>query len=213
MSRRRGIDVSKWQGRIDWHRLSQDDIHFAIIRIGYGSADGTSTKDAYFHENVHKALESSIHIGIYFYTYARTVQAARREAEWVIHELKPYLGRISYPIAFDIEDPSLEALGKQKNTDITKEFCHTIEKAGYYAMYYTYLSFLENYLEYERLREYDLWLADYTHARPKNYHYGIWQYSDDGKIDGTHGHTDMDESFYDYPEIIKKAGLNGYNIR
>lgn len=211
MARRRGIDVSKWQGRINWHLVAKDDIHFAMIRIGYGSPDGNSTRDAYFHENIRGALEHGIHTGIYYYTYAHTVQAAKKEADWVIHELKPYRGRLTFPVAFDIEDASLESFSRQKNTDITREFCQTLEKAGYYAMYYTYLSFLENHLEHDRLKEFDLWLAEYTHDRPVQYRYGMWQYSDDGKIDGTHGHTDMDESFRNYPEIIQNAGLNGFH--
>lgn len=211
MAKIRGIDVSKWQGHIDWKKVSRDDIHFAMIRIGYGSADGHATRDSYFLENIRRALDANMNVGIYFYTYARSAHASRHEAEWVIHELRPYLGKLTYPIAFDIEDQSLQSLGKEKNTAVTREFCHTIEKAGYYAMYYTYLSFLENFLEHDKLHEYDLWLADYSHDRPYDYHCGIWQYSDDGKIDGTHGHTDMDESFHDYPEIIKKAGLNGFS--
>lgn len=211
MARRRGIDVSKWQGRIDWDRVSQDDIRFAMIRIGYGSSDGTATRDSFFERNIRRALDANIPVGVYFYTYARSRQAVKREAEWVIRELRRYLGRISYPIVIDIEDSSLEDLGKRVNTDHVKEFCDALKDAGYYAMYYTYLSFLEEFLEYDRLREYDLWLADYSSDSPHRYDYGIWQYSDDGRLHGIRGHVDMNESRKNYSAIIKEAGLNGFD--
>ncbi len=211
MRRKRGIDVSKWEGRIDWREAARDDVHFAMIRVGYGSPEGDAVRDSYFRENIRRALKHGVHTGIYFYTYAQSVPAAHREAEWVIRELEPYSGRLTYPVAFDIEDTSLENLGRSKNTDMVREFCNTLRDAGYYAMYYTYLSFLGEFLEYERLTDYDLWLADYTEEANSQYRYGMWQYSDEGRIRGIRGHTDLDISFRDYPSIIKKAHLNGFH--
>lgn len=208
--KRRGIDVSKWQGKIDWRKIASDDVHFAIIRIGYGSPDGSCTLDSYFHKNIRSALDNNINTGIYFYTYAQSDEAVRREAEWVIKELEPYRGRLLFPVAFDIEDESLERLNRSTNTDMTGHFCRKLEEAGYYAMYYTYLSFLENHLDYSRLSSYDLWLADYSRDRPSGYNYGIWQYTDDGRLDGTRGYTDFDHAFKDYPAIIRGNGLNGF---
>lgn len=208
--RRRGIDVSKWQGQIDWHEVKRDDIRFAMLRIGYGSADGTARRDPFFSRNIKEALEVSMPVGVYFYSYARTKEAAKREADWVIRELEPYRGRILYPIAMDIEDNSLEDLGKRANTEHVKEFCNTLHDADYYPMYYTYLSFLESFLEYDSLREYELWLADYSYDAPHTYDYGMLQYSDDGRIRGIRGNVDLDESRKDYPAIIQKEERNGF---
>ncbi|MCD7824515.1 MAG: glycoside hydrolase family 25 protein [Clostridiaceae bacterium] len=208
MRTRRGIDVSKWQGRIHWRRLQREKIQFAMIRIGFGSSDGECTRDSYFRQNMDHALEAEIDAGVYFYTNARTESSARREADWVIRELRPYYGKLSYPVALDIEDSSLESLSREENTNNVRTFCQAIREAGYYPMYYTYLSFLENFLRYDRLGEYDLWLAAYTSEAPHQYRYDMWQYSDRGRLDGIHGYTDLDHSFRNYPAIIRQSRDN-----
>lgn len=210
MKRIRGIDVSKWQGTIDWTAAAFDNVRFAMIRLGCGSAKAAPSMDSRFRENIKNALANHIPAGVYFYTYAKTPEAAVREAGWTVNQLTPYLGRISYPIALDIEDEVLSSQSKRENSAIVSAFCGVLEEAGYYAMYYTNLDFLENHLDYESLRRFDLWLAEYDTASPSDYDYGIWQYSSEGTIQGIQGFTDLNDSRRDYPAMIQKTGRNGF---
>ena len=136
-----GIDVSKWQGNIDWKKVKADGIDFAMIRLGYGSADGKSCGiDSYFEKNVANAIAAGVDIGCYFYSYALSVDAAKREAEYVVGVLSKYKGVFTYPVAFDLEDKSQVALGKNVLTDMVIAFGDTIEKAGYYCSLYSNLN-------------------------------------------------------------------------
>ena len=113
----KGIDVSKWQGSIDWTRVARDGVKFAMVRLGYGSKDGTTCGvDGYYQRNVEEALKNGIAVGCYFYSYALSVEAVKREAAFVIQQLAQYKGRILYPIAFDIEDNSQASLGRSTLT-------------------------------------------------------------------------------------------------
>ena len=115
----KGIDVSKWQGEIDWNKVKADGIKFAMIRLGYGSADGNSCGlDGYFEKNVSNALKAGINIGCYFYSYATSVAAAKKEAAYVVNVLQKYKGVFTYPVAFDLEDKTQQGLGKTVLTDM-----------------------------------------------------------------------------------------------
>ena len=119
--------------------------------------------------------------------------------------------QLEYPIALDIEDRTMLSLNSRQRTDIVKAFCSEIEKAGYYAMFYCNLNWLNNYLyKEELLPKYDLWLAQCNVPAPA-VSCGIWQKSDKGYISGISGNVDIDIAYKNYPEIMKQKGLNGFS--
>ena len=203
--KRYGIDVSKWQGNIDWNRAKKV-IDFAMIRAGYGKEK--SQVDKCFHTNIKNAQANGVPVGVYWYSYARTVEEAKTEARVCLDTIKGY--KLEYPVVFDIEDSSQITLSKQVLTDICKAFCSEIEKAGYYAMIYANCNWLRNHLySDELLAKYDLWLAHW-HVKEPAYECGIWQTTDKGIIDGISGNVDLNTAFKDYPGIMKSKGLNGF---
>ena len=120
----KGIDVSVWQGKIDWKKVRASGIVFAMIRVGYGSSQGNDCKmDTYFKANVEGALAAGVEVGIYFYSYAKSAQAAAREAAWVVEQIAPYKGRILYPVAYDLEDSKQAGLGRDVLTAMVTAHC------------------------------------------------------------------------------------------
>lgn len=201
----KGIDVSEHQGTINWPNVAAAGIEFAIIRAGYGK--NVHQTDKYFHENMKAAQAAGIKCGAYHYSYAKTVDDAKREADFFLRLIKDY--KLEYPVAFDIEDPTQKALGKQRITDIVLTFCDTVEKTGYYTMVYTYLDFLRNYFDMAKIGRFALWLAQWGVSKP-SMTCGIWQYTSDGSVLGINGRVDMNISYADYTPIIKQKGLNGF---
>lgn len=204
---KKGIDVSKWQGTIDWDKVKKAGIDFAMIRAGFGKE--STQIDKCFLYNIKHAQANGISVGVYWYSYAKTVEEAIQEAKVCLSIIKPY--KLEYPVAFDIEDYSQMNLSKRLKTDICKAFCNTIEKAGYYAAIYVNCNWLDNHLyQEELLAKYDLWLAHWNADKPK-YNCGIWQTTDRGLVDGINGCVDLNTSFKDYPSIMKTKKLNGFN--
>lgn len=208
----KGIDVSKWQGAINWQKVSGDGVKFAMIRLGYGSKDGIACGvDSYFHKNVEGALANGIAVGCYFYSYGMSVEAVKREAAFVLNQLEKYKGRILYPIAYDLEDVSQESLGKQTLTDMVTAFCSAVESAGYYATFYSNPNWLTYKLDTAALARFDLWLAQWGSAPTyKGHSFGMWQSSCKGRVAGITGDVDMNTAYYDYEARIKTDKLNGY---
>ena len=204
----KGIDVSKWQGGVNWNEVKKDSTEFAILREGWGKKSPTQI-DKRFKENYEGAKAAGIPIGCYHYSYADSVDDAKREAEFCLENIRGL--KFEYPVCFDIEDREMLKLSNRQRTDIVKAFCGEIEKAGYYAMFYCNLNWLNNYLyKDELLPKYDLWLAQWNIDKP-SCTCGIWQYSSTGKIDGIDGNVDLDVSYKNYPEIMQSKGLNGFN--
>ena len=203
----KGIDVSKWQGVIDWQKAKNDGVEFVIARSGYGKESPTQ-KDKTFEANYAGCKANGIPIGTYHYSYADSVNDAVLEAQFCLKNISGK--QLEYPIIFDIEDKEQLKLSTRQRTDIVKAFCETIENAGYYAMFYCNLNWLNNYLyKDELINKYDLWLAQWNVAQPA-FSCGIWQKSETGKIDGISGNVDLNEAYKDYPAIIKNKGLNGF---
>lgn len=202
----KGIDVSKWNGVIDWAKVKAAGVQFAMLRGGYGKT--ATQKDPKFEQNYKNAKAAGIPVGVYHYSYAKTVDDAVREANFCISYLKGK--QFEYPVAFDIEDNTQANLGKATLTAITKAFCEELEKAGYYAIIYASKYWLDSKLDMVALKDYDVWVAQWggkcTYGRP----YGMWQYSDKGTIPGINGRVDLNEAYKDYPHIMKANGLNGY---
>ena len=203
----KGIDVSKHQGKIDWHRVKNSGVDFAILRAGYGKYD--NQKDERFEENYSNAKNAGIKLGAYHYSYAKSVDDAKKEAEiflkWISRK------QFEYPVAFDVEEKSQSDKGKQFVSDVIRAFCETVEKAGYYVCVYSNKYWLDNYVDDDCKRKYDTWLAQWSDKATYGGNYGIWQYSSQGEIDGISGRVDLDESYKDYSLIIKSNGLNGFS--
>ena len=199
----KGIDVSVWQGAIDWKRVKKAGVQFAIIRSSY-SVDKV---DKMFQYNITEAQKAGVMVGVYHYCYALTVEQAREEAKFFIETIKPY--KIDYPVMFDFEDNSQVKLGKNKLTEIALAFMDEIEKAGYYGMIYSYKNWLTDNLDMNRLSKYEVALAQWDIASPTyTGSYGIWQYSCKGIVSGIQGDVDLDISYKDYAKIIREGGYN-----
>lgn len=200
-----GIDVSDWQGVIDWSAVANNDIKFAILKaVGTSSEKGIYISD-YWESNYQGAKDNNIKVGAYLYTYAFNKTEAEEELTYLLKALK---GKsFEYPIYIDVEDSSLyQNCTVDEITDTVKYLCERLKEEGYFPAVYTYANFAKNYLNMGRLAEYDLWIADYT--APVDYmgDYTIWQYSSSGAINGIDGRVDMNISYKDYATLL--AGNN-----
>lgn len=197
-----GIDVSKWNGDIDWSKVKKAGVEFVLISCGTSQSSIDS-----FEKNYKGAKNNGIMVGVYRYSYAKTEESAVKEAQSLLNNIKGK--QFEFPIVYDIEDSSISVLSKEQKTNLCKAFCRTIENAGYYAMIYCNLNWYNSHLNKDQLSKYDLWLAQWNVAQP-DIECGIWQMSDKGKIDGISGNVDMNMSFKDYPKIMIEKGINGY---
>lgn len=197
---KKGIDVSTWQKNIDWQAVKSSGIDFAMVRSGYGRG-GKNQIDDKFKDNIIGAQKAGLDVGVYHYSYAKSVNDAIVEAEFCLSIINGY--KLTYPVAFDIEDNSMKNLSKRELTDICKAFCNKIEQEGYYASIYANVDWLNNYLySDELLNRYDLWLAQWDTQIP-GFDCGIWQYSSNGSVNGINGRVDLNIAYKDYPSIIK----------
>lgn len=202
----KGIDVSQWQGHIDFEKVKKAGIDFVIIRAGYGKY--IKQKDPMFEENYSKARAAGLNIGAYWYSYADSVASAEQEAAVCLEAIKDK--KFEYPVYFDLEEQSQFAKGKNFCSSLVTAFCDKIEKAGYFAGLYISRSPLQTYITDTVAKRYALWIAEYGSKCNYSGDYGMWQYTADGRINGVNGNVDMDISYVDYPTIIKAKGLNGY---
>lgn len=206
MSVYKGIDVSKWQGRIDWSLVKNDGVQFAMIRSTFGW--GKENVDILFDTNYENAKKVGVPVGTYHYSYARTPEEAVKEAEHCYSVIKGKT--FEYPVAFDMEESGVAALGKKKISQIAKAFCEKMESYGYYVCIYANKHWLDNYFEDEIFENYDIWLAQWTDKPTFQKPYGIWQKSSKGSVNGINGYVDLNESYKHYPSIMKINGLNGF---
>lgn len=200
----KGIDVSKWQGTVNWSEVKESGQKFVIIREGYGKTG----LDKMFGSNYNGAKSVGLDVGVYHYSYADCVAEAIREAEFCIKNISGKC--FEMPVVYDIEDSEMLSMSTRKRTDCCKAFCQAVENAGYYAMIYANPNWLKNYLYAdELLGRYDLWLAQWGATKP-SYECGIWQYSETGKVQGVKGNVDLDTAYKDYAAIVKNKGINGF---
>ncbi|MCM1100282.1 MAG: glycoside hydrolase family 25 protein [Clostridium sp.] len=189
-----GIDVSKWNGDIDWDKVKNAGVEFAIVRAGYrGSVTGSLVQDIYFDANMKGASSSGIPVGIYFFTQATNEVEAVEEASAVLKWVREY--DITYPIFIDTEGAGgngrADGLDADTRTLVCEAFCRTIENAGYKSGVYASRNWYNHNLHTERLEDYYIWLAEYRSVPLYQGYYRMWQYSSKGKIDGISGNVDM----------------------
>lgn len=204
-----GIDVSKWQGEIDWTKVKADGIDYAFIQVGfrgYGSSGilDETTKDPYFDINMQNAIAAGIKVGVYVFSQATTEAEAIEEANYILDAIGGY--NISMPLVMDFEYASTPSglsgrlykakLSKSKATKICMAFCKEIADAGYTPMVYANKSMLADQINASTLTDagYRIWLANYTKKTTYSGNYDFWQYSENGKVKGIYGGVDM--NFY-----------------
>ena len=199
----RGIDVSKWQGDIDFNKV-KSNIDFIITRIGYGMYE--NQKDPKFERNYSEAIRNNIPIGVYLYSYATNVDEAKREADLVVKWLNNR--KLNLPVYYDVEDKSQQTLSKSTLTKMCETFCNRIEKAGYWAGIYTNKYWFTSHLGYRYLeKKYTIWVAQYNSKNTYNGKYDMWQYTSKGKINGINGNVDMDILYRDIFTNVKNNYL------
>ncbi len=211
----RGIDVSKWQGNIDWERVKASGVEFVIIKAGEGTSVARN-----FYANISGAKEAGLACGIYWFSNARSYSEAVDEANACLEVASQY--QLEFPVVCDFEYRSIEDCGnplqydRRGATDAILGFLGTIERGGFYSMLYTNRNFSSKYFEFDRISsEYDIWCAAYNASSP-GLSCGIWQYSQYGHVDGIDtdnygkAYVDLDVAYKDYPEIMKRLHINGF---
>ena len=193
-----GVDVSEWQGPINWEFVRRAGVDFAIVRVGYGQHP--HQKDKYFEQNYNGARAAGLRVGTYLYSYAQSVEDARREAYNCLNWLN---GRyLDYPVFYDIEDPSQGWIDPQTMTDMIKAFCEIITNAGYKAGVYTFRDWFRHKIHTGQIGNYQIWLAHYTWDPNKRSdyegYYNIWQYTSRGYVPGINGNADRNIEYRNY---------------
>ena len=176
-----GLDVSKWNGTIDWKAVKKAGIQFVIIRAGYG----TGYVDPYFKRNIEAAIENNLLIGVYWFSYSHTFQGAKLEAEKCIKTISPYKEHITLPVFWDFEYDSVDYAKKNghyidKNlaSGMADTFCTTINSKGFRAGIYTNIDYSNRYFLKDVLAKYHTWIAQWTSKCTYKEHYIMWQCSD-----------------------------------
>lgn len=199
-----GIDVSDAQGQIDWVKVkASGKVDFAIIRCSLGWTDGNIAlrRDARFLDNIKGCEANGIPYGIYWYSYCLKPENAKREAEYVLKVIdgtKPTKG-----VWLDIEANAQISLGKDAITQIAVDECNVVSAAGYDVGVYSYLYWLEHYMDMNKLSDYPVWLAQVDVPAPTyKGDIAMWQYSWKGNVDGIVGDVDLDKSFDAYTSVV-----------
>lgn len=196
----KGIDVSKYQGKIDWQAVAADGVEFAIIRLGirgYGE-EGRIVLDDMFHTNVQGAQAAGIKVGVYFFAQAITVEEALEEAQFVLEQVSSY--QLEYPIVYDVEKVSassgrMNKLSQAERTQVALTFMEAIKDAGYTPMLYANLEMMSVLIDVAQFEGYHKWYANYGSNLYFPYDFSIWQYSEKGKVNGIQGDVDLNISF------------------
>lgn len=209
----RYIDVSRYQGAIDWAQVAAAGYKGAMLKTVSTNhklskqADGLYI-DPTFEDNYRNAKAAGLDVGVYYYTYATNKDMVNAELSLLRQAV--YGKELTLPVAVDVEDNKLGKLDKQSLTDLTAYALHEVEQLGFYAQVYTYTSFAKAHLFVggAALRPYDVWLADYTGKTPNvTFNYNAHQHTSKGRVPGISGNVDLNVTTINYPKIIRKKGL------
>lgn len=209
------LDVSRWQGRIDWDKVKASGLVSGVMLKTVSTNRKLSKRkdglyiDPTFERNYAECKRVGLPVGVYYYTYA--VSHTSADAELALLKTALTGKTFELPICVDVEDNKLRKLGKQALTDLTAYALATIEQWGFYALLYTGLNFGETrlYMGDAELRKYDVWVAAYRDDKPTPaWSFGMWQYTDEGTIPGVSKGVDLSHAYKDYAAIIAKKGLD-----
>lgn len=198
----RGIDVSKYNGAVNWGQVAASGMKFTFIKVG-------STKsgvDPQFAANITGANAAGIRAGVYLYSYATTPEQAAEEANLVLQWIEPYT--VNFPVVFDIEERSQLGLSSQQLIDIINAFCTRIDEAGYYPMVYSGKNVFAGKLN---TVGWDKWVAQYADNCDYNNNVCFWQYTCKGSVGGVGGNVDVNYQYKDYSQLIIPEGFIGHN--
>lgn len=193
-----GVDVSQWQGTVDWKKVKASGISFVFIRSSYTSLSSFSLhEDPKFATNVKNAAAAGLKVGVYHYSGATSASEAKKEAEYVLKVLSPYKSKITLPVVIDYETngsdriyTSYKKTSKSTRTTYMTTFCDTVQKSGYTGGIYCSTSWYSTFFEPSKLEKYSCWVAQWAKKNTYAYDYDFWQYSDKGKVNGITGSVD-----------------------
>ena len=205
---RKGIDVSKWNGDINWEKVKADGIDFAIIRCGFGD-DYKSQDDTYWKINVEACEKYDIPYGVYIYSYAESDKNVESEIKHVLRCLKDVNAKPDYPVYYDLEDKVVRKCGRTKIIKWANMFCEAVEKAGYRAGVYASLYWWDTYLNDSSLNKYEKWVAQWNNTCTYKGSYSMWQCTSDGSVAGIKGRVDVNFEM----DFITPTVTNGLGTR
>ena len=194
-----GIDVSKYQGDIDWTAVREDGIEYAFIRLGIrGYESGKIVLDEFYDDNMKGANSAGVKAGVYFFTQAVNVEEAKEEAEFVIQNLADY--DVACPVVFDVERIAggkgrADQISKEERTAVTIAFCEAVKAAGYTPMIYGNVVCFTQLLDMTQLNDYEKWYAFYDDYMYMPYDVSCWQYTEKGQVNGISNNVDLNISF------------------
>lgn len=192
----KGIDVSEFQGSIDWAKVKADGIKFAILRCGYGM-NIKGQDDKYIERNIQECERIGMPFGVYLFSYANTIEKAKSEAEHTLRIIKGHT--LAMGVWYDIEDNNTSgSVSKETLTNIINTYCNTIKNAGYNVGIYANLNWLNNKIGASIQEKWPVWVAQYYKECQYKKDYIMWQYSSSGKVDGISNNVDMN---YFYGEL------------
>lgn len=200
----KGIDVSEYQGNIDWEKVAADGVEYVFVRTGYrGYKTAKFAEDKTALQNIRGAADAGLNVGVYFFSQAINEEEAREEAEWVMDFIEPVKDKVTYPIAFDVEKVASDSarmnkITPEERTKIAAAFLDRIEEGGYHPLLYGNLEMFGVMINFPELEKYDKWYAWYDPSIYFPYNFDVWQYSDSGKVDGISGNVDLNMSFVTY---------------
>lgn len=205
----KGIDVSQWQGDINWQAVKNDGIEYAFIRLGYGS----QKLDTYYQKNMKNANQVGLPVGVYYYSMAQSEGQAILDAQFVIENLSGYT--VSYPVVIDLEDSSQIGLGKTQIGKIAKAFCDEIRLAGYMPMLYCNEYWYTSCIDVSQIPDVELWIARYSYTYNDSISRDIWQCCNTGRVNGIYGNVDINFGYVDYTDVItpRSEAASGYYYR
>ncbi len=199
-----GADISKLQDYVDFTKVKKDGLDFVMVRVGArGYSSGQLVMDDYFTENVKRASDAGLQVGVYFFSQAITTDEALEEANLVLDSIKDY--NVTYPVAFYMDEISgdtsrIDKLSRAEKTDIAKTFLDAVQGAGYLPMLCGDKEWLLKQVDLSKLTDYDIWLNQIQDVPDYPYKFSMWQYSVTGSVDGISGYANLDISFIDYSE-------------
>ena len=210
----KGIDVSEWQGTIDWRKVAKDGVQFAVIHAGYGRE--LSQKDKCFERNYAGARAAGIKVGAFWYSYADSVARAEQEARTCLKVLDGK--HLDLPVFFDQEyEPGILKLSTKTRTDIVLKFLETIKAAGRPCGLYSSTDFITTKLQANRLTAYPLWIAEYGSKLHYTGKVWAWQYTSKGRVAGIRGNVDCNHGYFAQPQTantdLLRKGDRGDDVK
>ena len=206
------IDISYWNSDSisSWSKIASD-IDAIILRLGFAyTASKKMEEDDSFADYYAAAKKYNIPVGVYYFGAATTAREASREADFVISLLKKYNCKLEMPVYYDLETEDQVDLTQAECTEVARTFCDKLKAAGYFVGIYCNKYFARDELYASRLSDYHFWIAEYNSSCTYNGAYGMWQYTETGRVSGIDRVCDKNYCYYDYPSYIKANGLNGF---